>query len=60
MSLKVSDRLPHVATFGGVGESHLALFDTTGETHRVMRMFLEAFWPSRRIDAFDEFCLLAA
>jgi hypothetical protein len=60
MSLKVSDRLPHVATFGGVGASHLALFGTTLETHRVMRMLLEAFWPSRRIDAFDEFCLLAA
>jgi hypothetical protein len=28
--------------------------------HHVMRMLLEAFWPSRRIMQFDEFCRPAA
>jgi hypothetical protein len=31
-----------------------------GKTHAVLRMLLEAFWPSRRIMQFDEFCRPAA
>jgi len=30
------------------------------QTDAVMRMMLEAFWPSRRITHFDEFCRPAA
>jgi hypothetical protein len=35
---------------------HLLALRATGNDMRMLRAVLEHFWPSRRMNAFDQFC----
>jgi len=44
----------------GASRAELAAPAPTDETRTVLQVLLEAFWPSRRVVQFDEFCRPAA
>jgi hypothetical protein len=47
---------PHLDGGHPIWEKSLLAQRATGNDMRMLRAVLEQFWPSRRMDAFDQFC----